>query len=289
MLRRRGKARGDGAPPLAQVQPETPDHGTDLLEPFTLMTTSRSISRVTALESNQPAPGFDKNTQLNSTSLGADIGPFVDLSEFEMSQPVFRPHPHAGFSVVTYMFEDSPGTFRNRWSMGEEVTIPPGALHWTQAGAGMMHEEIPIEPDEVVEITPADGVRTRLLAGTLGDASAGLAVRHDLTFAEVHLDPDATVELPAPLEANAFVFVQRGAVEADAKRIDAGSAAAFAPDGDHVSLVARHQTSLLFGTGVPLETDAHVGGPFIMSTPERLDDAYAAYRRGDMGQLEPSF
>lgn len=262
------------------------------------MTTARSISRSAVLRSNRPAPGFDENTQLNAGSIGGDLGPFVDLAEFEMSRPVFRPHPHAGFSAVTYPFEDSPGRFRNRWSMGDSVTIPPGALHWTQAGSGMLHEEVPIEPGiichgvqvfvklaaadeiiepesfhvhpaDVVELSPAGGVRIRLLAGDLGDASAGIAIRHDLTFAEIHLEPGATVELPAGAETNAFVFVQRGTVESGPHTVGAKGAATFAADGDHVSLTAIEPTSLLFGAGAPLDTDSFSSGPFIMSTPKR--------------------
>ena len=71
------------------------------------------------------------------------LDPFINLDDFRMSEPTFPPHPHAGFSAVTYMFEDSAGAFTNRDSLGDHSRIGPGSLHWTQAAAGMMHEEIP--------------------------------------------------------------------------------------------------------------------------------------------------
>lgn len=54
-----------------------------------------------------------------------------------MSEPTFPPHPHAGFSAVTYLFEDSGGALVNRDSLGDRSRIEPGALHWTQAARGI--------------------------------------------------------------------------------------------------------------------------------------------------------
>jgi redox-sensitive bicupin YhaK (pirin superfamily) len=60
-----------------------------------------------------------------------------------MSGYVFPPHPHAGFSAVSYMLEESEGSFQNNDSAGLSVKIHPGDLHWTFAGRGIMHEEYP--------------------------------------------------------------------------------------------------------------------------------------------------
>lgn len=282
------------------------------------MATARTIASHVTLRVDHPSPGFETAISLNTGSIGHDLSPFVDLTEFEMSQPVFRPHPHAGFSAVTYLFEDSPGSFRNRWSKGGDALIGPGSLHWTQAGAGMMHEEVPTEPGttchglqmfvklaaadeltppeafhldahEIVELAPSDGVRIRILAGRLGTTSAGIAIRNDLAFAEVHLAAGAEVVLPAPADHTAFVFVQRGGVRGGDTAIVGGDAAAFADDGDRVALSATDATSFLFGAGRPLREAAIARGPFIMSTAERLDEAAASFRRGDMGRLDPSF
>lgn len=283
------------------------------------MTAPRSILTTTRLPVTTPGGGFDRAITLNAGTLGVDISPFVDLTEFDMSLPVFRPHPHAGFSAVTYMFEDSPGTFNNRWSKGDSVHIPPGSLHWTQAGAGMIHEEVPTEPgtnchglqmfvklaandeltppeafhldpDDIIELTPEPGVRIRLLAGHLGDHHAGIAIRNTLTFAEIHLEPDTTVTVPAAATDNAFIFVQHGSIISDGQRIAHGHAAAFEHDGDTIVLTSDTEpTSLLFGAGAPLDEPMHARGPFIMSDTTRLHDAELAYRRGEMGRLEPSF
>lgn len=76
------------------------------------------------------------------------LDPFINLTDFRMLLPYFPAHPHAGFSVMTYMFEDSGGAFINRDSYGDHSRIEPGALHWTQAGRGNQHEEVPEVPGE---------------------------------------------------------------------------------------------------------------------------------------------
>lgn len=278
----------------------------------------RTILSAARLPHDRPGGGFDRAVSLSARTLGVDLSPFVDLTEFHMSQPVFRPHPHAGFSAVTYMFEDSPGSFRNRWSKGPDDLITPGSLHWTQAGSGMVHEEVPVAagvtchglqmfvklaaadelsppeafhlaPDEIVELVPADGVRIRVLAGTYGDVTAGIGIRNRLTLAEVHLDEGADVTLPAEGALNAFVMVQAGTVATAGVALEAGHAAAFADDGDVVRVAAGPRSSFLFGAGAPLGEPLHARGSFIMSSAERLAEAERAYRRGDMGFLDPSF
>lgn len=68
-------------------------------------------------------------------AFGDLIDPVLNIDWFEMSAPTFPPHPHAGFSAVTYLFADSPNGFINRDSMGETQDIRPGGLHWSRPRA----------------------------------------------------------------------------------------------------------------------------------------------------------
>jgi redox-sensitive bicupin YhaK (pirin superfamily) len=74
------------------------------------------------------------------------MDPYLTIDHLVISQPQFRPHPHAGFSAITLMFEDSPGSISNRDSTGTHTLLKPGDLHWTQAGSGVVNEEVPAEP-----------------------------------------------------------------------------------------------------------------------------------------------
>ena len=106
---------------------------------------TRSILAIHQAALAHPRPGF-ATRNIGPGNLGRRMDPFVNLDDFEMDRPIFRAHPHAGFSAVTYMFEDSAGTFRNRWSHGGDELIGPGAVHRSQAGSGMLLEEVPTEP-----------------------------------------------------------------------------------------------------------------------------------------------
>jgi len=76
---------------------------------------------------------------------GGLLNPVLNIDHYFMTQPTFPPHPHAGFSAITYMFEDSENGFLNRDSLGNEIIINPGDLHWTQAAKGILHEETPLK------------------------------------------------------------------------------------------------------------------------------------------------
>jgi redox-sensitive bicupin YhaK (pirin superfamily) len=277
----------------------------------------RSAHRVAPLAVTRPGDGFDLAVSFNRSVIDADLGPFVDLTLFDMSQPVFRPHPHAGFSAVTYMLESSDGAFRNRWTAGADELIGPGALHWTRTGSGMLHEEVPTDPgtvcrgvqmfvkqpaareldppqafhldtDEVTEVGAGPGTRVRLLAGALGGVDSGLGLPDDVLLLDVHLDAGASLDLPVPRGWNALAFLFRGDLDLDGRPVTGPAGIVFGPDGEDIGLDTRSGAHLLVGAGAPVG-DFVASGPFMMSTPARLDDARQRYAAGQMGRLDSSF
>lgn len=243
---------------------------------------------------------------------GRPLDPFLSIDHFWMSQPTFPPHPHAGFSAVTWMFEDSPGAFTNRDSLGDRSRIGPGALHWTQAASGMLHEEIPEVPGVVshglqifvnlrsdhkraaprafhadeLPLARGEGWSARVLAGRVGDVESPL--RELLTpvlLLDVALEAGGVVQLPLPPDHSVFALVIEGVVGVGARRAPAHSAVAFADDGDGVVLSADAPARVVVGGGRPLREEVVAGGPFVMNTREELEQAAARYRAGAMGVL----
>lgn len=282
----------------------------------------RSVSARADLRQQQMSADFRSYGLRGSGAIVLD--PFLNLDDFVMSAPTFRPHPHAGFSAVTYMFEDSPGSFVNRDSLGDRSIIEPGALHWTQAARGMMHEEVPEVPGrechglqmfvnlrgdhkqadprafhvsaaEVPEAKPGPGVRVRVLAGAFADATSPL---HELLtpvfFADLHLAPGAFVELPAATGSTAFALVVKGNGTTLSGRSEielaAHSAVGFAHDGDRLQLRGGERgLELLVGIGAPLGEPVVFGGPFAMTNRQELREAQERFERGEMGRLDASF
>lgn len=250
------------------------------------------------------------------------LDPFMNLDDFTMTEPTFPPHPHAGFSAVTYMFEDSDGAFVNRDSLGDSSRIEPGAFHWTQAARGMMHEEVPERPGErchgvqmfvnlrevdklaaprafhvasrdVPEVRPSEGARVRVLAGTFGGVSSPVTpLLTPVTLLDVHLLPGAAAEIAAAAGDTAFVFVVagRGFVgEASRVPVEAHTAIGLANDGDTVRVEGGDEPlHVLVGVGAPIGEPVVFGGPFAMTTVEDVRRAEERFRRGEMGRLEPS-
>jgi hypothetical protein len=56
--------------------------------------------------------------------------------------------------------------------------------------------------------------------------------------------------------------------------------------GEVVALEAASSTSLLLLAGEPLGEPIAHAGPFVMNTPEEIDQAFLDFRRGRMGHLE---
>lgn len=177
---------------------------------------------------------------INGGNLGAKIDPFLQLDHFFMKQPTFAAHPHAGFSAVTSLFEDSEGSFLNRDSQGDSSLIQPGDLHWTQAGRGMIHEETPTEPGQLchgvqifvnlsavnkfsppqafhlnaadipVFTSPEQG-RVRVAVGDAFGLSSPLTeILTLVTLLDVSLSAKSAIDHDIAAEHNAFVWVIQG-------------------------------------------------------------------------------
>lgn len=281
----------------------------------------RGIGSVAQLTYQQHGEGFsDYNLR---HQLNVSLDPFLNLDDFHMSLPTFRPHPHAGFSAVTYLFEDSVGAFLNRDSLGDQSRIAPGDLHWTQASAGMLHEEVPETPGvdchglqmfvdlseenelkepkafhlssaEVPEVTSA-GVRIRVLCGESNGAASPLReLLTPITLLDIHLEPNAitTHELPRNQFALAIV-IQGDALTGTpdpSTHVVSHQAVAFDQEGDVVKFTAGSAgANLLFAAGVPIGKSNVWAGPFCLSSKQKADDAIRQYERGLMGTLSPSF
>lgn len=281
------------------------------------MNTPRSVEKRQSLVRQQMTPSFTSYGLRSSASFSLD--PFLNLDDFVMSEPTFPPHPHAGFSAVTYMFEDSAGAFQNRDSLGDQSRIEPGALHWTQAARGMMHEEVPERPGDAchglqmfvnladrhkqaepaafhlssadVPEVRAPGTRVRVLVGAhRGVASPLSNLLTPITFLDVHIEPGAGLWLDAPREHNAFALVIRGGGSVAGAPVEAHDAVLLAHDGDHLRLEGgAGGMQVLVGAGAPIGEPVVYGGPFVMARAEDLAAARARFARGGMGTLAPSF
>ncbi|MGY3452975.1 redox-sensitive bicupin YhaK (pirin superfamily) [Bradyrhizobium sp. USDA 4353] len=238
------------------------------------------------------------------------------LDDFRVSGRPFPPHPHAGFSAVTYVFADSAGGLRSRDSLGNDVTVGAGGIVWTEAGNGVLHHEIPADArelhglqlflklsagnelraprmlqlagDEVPEWTSGDGDRVRVVVGSFNGVASPLVPAERFTLLDVTLRRGLDYAL-TPGEVAIIYATQGGlAITTDDGRRDLAEGEAIAVQGEgHAKLTADGATQLVIMSGPELREPIVVDGPFIMSSEAEIAAASTRYRAGLMGRLAP--
>jgi redox-sensitive bicupin YhaK (pirin superfamily) len=252
---------------------------------------------------------------------GADpstLDPFLGIDHAWMSAPTFPPHPHAGFSAVTYLFLDSETGIANRDSHGNRTLIQPGGLHWTAAGRGVVHEENPAVPGKTVHLlqifvnlprerqdaapfaqslAPQDvpvvqrpGARVRVPFGSFGSVRSPLAPPTEVTLLDISLDGGAELELPLAAGRQAFVMPIYGSAEVNGESfgledLSVPMLPAAAESMTHKLVAKPGGAKVAVFIGEPLRQPVLSNGPMAFASQESLVAATAAYRRGDFGSL----
>ncbi|NJS35583.1 MAG: pirin family protein [Brachymonas sp.] len=288
-----------------------------------------ALKKITAVI-DMPYHGFDQHSGAYMLRANpALIDPFIGIDSYTMPQPFFGPHPHAGMSAVSLMLPEADGGFLNRDSLGDHSLIRPGDLHWTQAGRGMMHEEVPAEPGKAArgmqifvnlsrahkQAEPAalrvnhedmpvvnfEGGHLRVVAGEFqGQSSCISSDPRWLTrvnMLDVTLEPGASVDIPVKAGDNAFFVIRSGTFlnhfEALAGKDIAQSAIIFEAN-DALMQVARLQAGGeklrgVFFSGTPINEPIYPGGPFMGNSAEDIVAYKRAFAAGQMGHLSKSF
>lgn len=241
---------------------------------------------------------------------GVRVDPFLMLDQFSVTAPAgFPNHPHRGITTVTYMLE---GTFRHEDNKGHAGTIGPGDLQWMKAGSGIIHSEMPgpaavntglqlwvnlaakdelgkpeyqeLLADDIPTATSPDGKTTvKVLAGeAFGMKSAVFTVTPTM-YLDVRMEANAAlVDLPIPESFNGFVYCIEGSVKV-AEHEEKGQVGScmVLTNGDSVSAVAGSQGArFVIIAGEPIGEPAYSAGPFVLSSRERLDEAFRDYQAG---------
>lgn len=231
------------------------------------------------------------------------IDPVLNIDWFEMNGPTFPPHPHAGFSAVTYLFADSPNGFVNRDSLGVVQDILPGGLHWSRASRGLTHEEAPIPgagpvrglqifinlpaatqndpaaafpvPAGLVQHRSGAGWESRIAADgtTLGDAEDALP--SPVRIEEIALDGTLPHRTFVPEGWGGIIIVLQGAVVIDGEPLEMTQAIGFAADRDDQIDIAPGSgpSRLAIVSGAQLKQPVFSFGPLMLASPAALDEA----------------
>ncbi|MFI6159176.1 pirin family protein [Micromonospora haikouensis] len=283
------------------------------------MTTSQvGLSPVVAAEQRR-IPGFTSLLSVDLEKLGVAASPVAVLDDFRVDGLPFSPHPHAGFAAVTYVFEDSPGDVRSRASSGVDLRVGPGGIVWTDAGSGVIHEEVPATPGRALhglqifvnlsarnKLSPPrvhhlqgadvpqwvgdDGSRVRVVVGSYAGVASPLSPTEPFTLLDIHLRGEIPFDLPAAHHAIAYVLDGTVTARTADRVVPVGGTHAVALTGaaGRVTLAAAEPAHLLVMAGAEVRDPVVTAGPFIMNDHAQLQAAAARHRAGEMGRLAPT-
>jgi len=231
-------------------------------------------------------------------------------------------HPHRGFETVTYMLS---GSFQHKDSQGHQGRLEPGDVQWMTAGRGVVHSEEPAnefqrsggtlhgvqlwvnlpKTDKMIrpnyqEIpgrqipsaqTPDGNVSVRVIAGESLGARAVIETRTPILYLDFSLKPGGKIAQPVPRDFNVFAYVIDGAVRfaGSPTIVQRGNMVPFTQDGDEVQIEApaenKSPARVLLVGGRPLNEPIARYGPFVMNTPQEIQQAFEDFRTGRMGSI----
>jgi redox-sensitive bicupin YhaK (pirin superfamily) len=261
-----------------------------------------------------------KLTRVLTNELQQRLDPFLMLDAFGSDKADdyiagFPDHPHRGFETVTYMLA---GRMLHRDNAGHEGLLQNGDVQWMTAGSGLIHSEIPQQQEGVMEgfqlwlnlprgkkmcapwykdipnaqlpqFDTPEGAHVTVIAGESHGVKG--AIEREVTepiYLDVRLAAGASFEQALPATHNAFIYVYRGAVQANGQAVSSKLMAIFANDSstDGVRVTATEAARFILIAGKPLNEPIVQYGPFVMNTKEEIMQAVNDYRSGKMGPLK---
>lgn len=240
----------------------------------------------------------------------SSLGPFVFIDHYRHSSLRGigdKPHPHAGIEVISYLLQ---GSVEHRDSMGNRDVLGAGDAQFIRAGRGMVHAEVPqsgrhglqlwtsLPPDlkeaepnytsfpaAAIPILRREGVELRVITGLVDDTLGPMCLASDTIFAVLFMERGIGATVSVPPDAELGLYVLEGQTQVgdtigtgSLSVLTAGATLTLDPVGDAGATIA------LLG-GAPVEGPILFSGPFVMDTPDRLENAARAYASGRMGRI----
>jgi hypothetical protein len=221
-------------------------------------------------------------------------------------------HPHRGFETVTIVYQ---GEVEHRDSAGNSGKVGPGDVQWMTAASGVLHEEMhsreftrkggtlemvqlwvnlparyKMSPPRYQTLLAADipavslaggQGELRVIAGDFAGARGPALTFTPIDLWDLRLRANERVELPLRDGDHTALFVLRGGARAsDSRRVGAAELAVFDRAGDAIALEADEDLTALVLSGEPIDEPVVGYGPFVMNSPEEIEQAIRDFEAG---------
>jgi quercetin 2,3-dioxygenase len=283
----------------------------------------RILQRIIEAEATSDGAGVKLRRSIGRGP-GTRLDPFLMLDEFSSENPDdyvagFPSHPHRGFETVTYMLD---GHMRHQDHLGNTGDLKSGGVQWMTAGRGIIHSEMPqqergrmrgfqlwinlpaaekmkpagyrdIQPESIPVATLANGGTVKVIAGSSLVEGAPVhgpiqGLSTDPLYLDVALPPGGRFDQAVARGHHAFVYAYEGSVDigegASARHLKT-QAAGVVSDGDVVQVAAGPEGArFIVLAGRPLNEPIAQYGPFVMNTPDEIEQAIVDYQSGRFAQ-----
>jgi len=241
------------------------------------------------------------------------LDPFLMLDDFGSNDPAdylagFPWHPHRGIETVTYL---DRGTVAHGDSIGNAGAIGPGDVQWMTAGSGIIHQEMPQAPADLVlrgfqlwvnlpaarkmcepryrglvaaeipETALAKGVAAKVIAGEAGGVRGPVRdLVVDVAYFDVTAAAAAACDHPVANGHRSLAYVVAGDGLFAGTRVAAGHLVLFEGRGGVAVAAGPRGCRYLLLSGQPLGEPVAWYGPIVMNTDEELETAFREYQEG---------
>lgn len=227
------------------------------------------------------------------------------------------PHPHRGFSPVTFVYK---GGVHHRDSRGNSSVVYEGGTQWMNAGMGIVHSErppadiqerggeqeiiqlwvnlpkahkmnqpeyIPLQAEDTPVLELEGGsTKVKVVAGTFEDVEGPIKAPTAVLALRIEMKPDASYAFPIPEQYNAFLYLLDGRVKLEGYgEVEGHHLVLLNRDGEGCTITAKEHTRILLLAGMPLNEPVASHGPFVMNNQTEILQAMRDYQQGKMGIL----
>jgi redox-sensitive bicupin YhaK (pirin superfamily) len=227
-----------------------------------------------------------------------------------------HPHPHRGFSPVTFMIE---GEGYHKDSAGNYENIGAGGVQWMFAGKGILHSEGPSEnmlrtggayefiqlwinapkankgeesfyqaatKEQQPKVLAQEGVELRLACGEYEGMTGPLRSFTPLIAIAGTVAAGRKIQLKATPGYWTLLYIAKGSVSVNGNDVDASYLVIFDKEGEDIEMTAKEDAYILYLSAEPIDEPVAAKDNYVMNTAEEVEQAIADYEAGLFGTLD---
>jgi redox-sensitive bicupin YhaK (pirin superfamily) len=231
-----------------------------------------------------------------------------------------RSNPYRGISTLTYILA---GEVEHLDSIGNHVKLRAGGVHWTNAGKGIIHNEVvrsefwvtnpdisvvrfwvnlpsnrksgepeyfSLQSNEIPkkELDDIAGW-VKIISGEFGNTIAKIPCYSKEFLYHIHLETGKQFSITTDHAIECAAFLPSDKAVVNDIEFQSGKLVVFTSHGEIIKINNRSETAidiLLFG-GLPNNEPIVSDGFFVMNTPHEITQAYNDYYDGKYGEIKP--